>query len=243
MTHDLLSRERRYPSAQVYTVCGAINHRCHLNDEREPVLTDTLAAVAANVPRARDSRAVLAGTGGRASTARLELAARVKALPVVGQAGETRDRASLHAVGAKRDIAGLVVALPAVVAALARLARRRGGDRGRGVGIAAPGARVPAPAGATLRGRRVGVVGNAAALAGVPVPVRRAVRALGGLGRVRLTTVRQAAALRAPAKRDEAPISVGRERMNDEATYYHSLDLQSDELLVVAGGALVVVMW
>lgn len=57
---------------------------------------------------------------------------------------------------------------------------------------------VPAPARATLRGRRVGVLRNTAAFAGVPFPVGWALRAARGLGRVGRTTVRQAAALVTP---------------------------------------------
>ncbi len=174
---------------------------------RSMLRTNTLAAVATNVPRAIDRRAVLAGTGGRTATARLDVVAGVGALVVTAQAGEAHDRARLQRVRAKRHRARLgVVALPvaaavAIAVAGAGLARRLagGGRRGRAMRVAALRAVVPAPAAAALRGRLVGVVGDTAALAGVPLPVGRARGAARGRGRVGRTTVGQAARLRAPA--------------------------------------------
>ncbi len=215
--------------------------QCRLDDEGITLLTNTLSAGATNVPRASDGRAVLAGTGGRATAARLELVLSVETLPVVGQTREASDRASLETGRAKRDVASLVAALPTGVAALARaarvarvsgvsgvarLARRRGGNLGRGaMREAALRAVVPAPAGATLRGWLVGVVGNAALLAGVPVPVRGAVAATRGLGRVGIATMRQAAALIVPPVRTRR-LSRAASTGKDMITYHHSLEPQ-----------------
>ncbi len=104
----------------------------------EGLRTDTLARVAANVPRSLDRRAVLARARRRAATAGLELGCGIETLPVVGQALEAGDGAGGHVVGAEGDVARLVVALPAVaVAGFARLARGGGRRARRSVGVAA----------------------------------------------------------------------------------------------------------
>lgn len=187
------------------------------------MLTNTDTLLATHVPGALNGGAVLAGASARATAARLEVGAGVEALEVVAQAGLGK-RAGLHAIRAKGlstslavaalPVAGIVVAVARVaprttvagVAAvgLARRLRRLGGRRR--VREAALGTVVPAPAGAALRGRLVGVVGHAAVLASVPLPVGRAAGSLGRAGRVRGAAVGQAAVLVTPANAERVNI-------------------------------------
>ena len=170
----------------------------------EIVPTSTAALFASNIPDTLNLAAVLAFTGRRTATARLELGLGVNALEVTSRAGEARDGAGGHRIRARKDRAtGLLSGALVCDAAGLRVARRAR-RRGRGGGSTALTARgltlVPGPVEAALRrraGRFLRVARQAVSLVAGPVPPvgRALVHALGRGGRVGDTTMGRATAL------------------------------------------------
>lgn len=171
-----------------------------VEDQNEAnIRTSTAALLAAYVPDTDNLAAVLAFSGRRATTARLELGSRVNAFKVTSRAGEAGDGAGGHDIRARKDrAAGLLnSALVSTATGLrvARRARRGGRSGGSSTALAARGlALVPGPVATTLGGRTRGPLRLARKTVSFvlgPVPAVRGalVHALRGSGRVGYTAV------------------------------------------------------
>jgi len=167
---------------------AALTIRGTLETKRASVNCAT-ALLTADVPGALNSRAVLALSQRRTSTARLELDCGINAFEIVR--GQSRNGASVKTSGAEGSRPLVSVTLPAVAARRVGRRRLRGGrgSRKAHVKVRVPTPSVPALRGRVVRGRRVRR--GAAALVGVPIVIGgRAVVTFGGRRRSGRAAVR-----------------------------------------------------